>query len=220
MKYVHRPMTGRLLALVLLACPSMAADSEPRAEVMTPLLLGVQDAPIPFLGSDRQIHLVYELWITNFSAGEAVVETVAVVGDDKILETLDGAAVANRLQPAGRRDTSATVAPSTQALLFLHVVLPADAAIPRLLSHRISVRVAAAPPGQEEMRERGGETPAATPAPPFRSTGGCTWHSVSRSIGNSSTPKVASMLVRRASLPTIRSTAAMCLRWLTHRWSR
>jgi len=161
MKYVHRPMTGRLLALVLLACPSMAADSEPLAEVMTPLLLGVQDAPIPFLGSDRQIHLVYELWITNFSAGEAVVETVAVVGDDKILETLDGAAVANRLQPAGRRDTSATVAPSTQALLFLHVVLPADAAIPRLLSHRISVRVAAAPPGQEEMRERGGETPVA-----------------------------------------------------------
>ena len=161
MKYVHRPLTGRLLALVLLAYPSMAADSEPLAEVMTPLLLGVQDAPIPFLGSDRQIHLVYELWITNFSVGEAVVETVAVVGDDKILETLDGAAVANRLQPAGRRDTSATMAPSTQALLFLHVVLPADAAIPRLLSHRISVRVAAAPPGQEEMRESGGETPVA-----------------------------------------------------------
>jgi len=161
MKYVHRPLTGRLLALVLLAYPSMAADSEPLAEVMTPLLLGVQDAPIPFLGSDRQIHLVYELWITNFSVGEAVVETVAVVGDDKILETLDGAAVANRLQPAGRRDTSASMAPSTQALLFLHVVLPADAAIPRLLSHRISVRVAAAPPGQEEMRERGGETPVA-----------------------------------------------------------
>jgi hypothetical protein len=161
MKYVHRPMTGRLLALALLACPSMPADSEPHAEVMTPLLLGVQDAPIPFLGSDGQIHLVYELWITNFSAREAVVETAAVVGDDKILETLDGAAVANRLQPAGRRDTSATMAPSTQALLFLHVVLPARAAIPRLLSHRISVRVAAAPPGQEEIRESGGETPVA-----------------------------------------------------------
>jgi hypothetical protein len=141
MKYVHRPMTGRLLALVLLACPSMPADSEPHAEVMTPLLLGVQDAPIPFLGSDGQIHLVYELWITNFSAREAVVETAAVVGDDKVLETLDGAAVANRLQPAGRRDTSVTMAPSTQALLFLHVVLPTRAAIPRLLSHRISVRV-------------------------------------------------------------------------------
>jgi murein DD-endopeptidase MepM/ murein hydrolase activator NlpD len=53
------------------------------------------------------------------------------------------------------------MAPSTQALLFLHVVLPTRAAIPRLLSHRISVRVAAAPPGQEEIRESGGETPVA-----------------------------------------------------------
>jgi len=154
-------MIGRLLALVLLACPSMNAHSEPLAEVMTPLLLEVQAAPIPFLGSDGHIHLVYELWITNFSAREAVVETAAVLGDDKILESLDGVAVANRLQPAGRRDTSATMAASTQALLFLHVVLPADAAIPRLLSHRISVRVAAAPPGQEEIRESGGETPVA-----------------------------------------------------------
>jgi hypothetical protein len=95
---------------------------------MTPLLLGVQDAPIPFLGSDGQIHLVYELWITNFSAREAVVETVAVVGDNKVIATLDGVAVAGRLQPVGRRDTSAAMAPSTQGLLFLHVVLPADAA--------------------------------------------------------------------------------------------
>jgi hypothetical protein len=128
---------------------------------MTPLLLGVQDAPIPFLGSDGQIHLVYELWITNFSAREAVVETVAVVGDNKVIATLDGVAVAGRLQPVGRRDTSAAMAPSTQGLLFLHVVLPADAAIPRSLTHRISVRVAAAPPGQEEIRESGGETPVA-----------------------------------------------------------
>ena len=166
-------MTARLLALVLLAGPSVPADSEPLAEAMTPLLLEVQNAPIPFLGSDGQIHLVYELWITNFSAREAVVETVAVVGGDKVLATLDGTAVAGRLQPVGRRDTSATMAPSTQALLFLHVVLPADGAISRSLAHRISVRVAAAPPGQEEIRESGGQTPVAQRdvvviAPPLR----------------------------------------------------
>jgi murein DD-endopeptidase MepM/ murein hydrolase activator NlpD len=154
-------MTARLLALILLAFPSIPAASEPRAQVMTPLLLGVQDAPIPFLGSDGQIHLVYELWITNFTAREVVVETVAVVGDNKEIAALDGVAVAGRLQPVGRRDTSAAMAPSTQGLLFLHVVLPANAAIPRSLTHRISARVAAAPPGQEEIRESGGETPVA-----------------------------------------------------------
>jgi len=158
MKSMNRSMTARLLALVLLACPSMPADSGRVAEAMTPLLLGVQNAPIPFLGSDGKIHLVYELWITNFSAREAMVETFTVVGDDKILTTLDAAAVASRLQPAGRRDTSATIAPGTQALLFLHVVLSKDAAIPRSLVHRISAVIAAAPPGQEEIHESGGET--------------------------------------------------------------
>jgi murein DD-endopeptidase MepM/ murein hydrolase activator NlpD len=43
--------------------------------------------------------------------------------------------------------------------LFLHVVLPADAPIPKRLAHRISARVAAAPPDRQEMRESGGETP-------------------------------------------------------------
>jgi hypothetical protein len=124
---------------------------------MTPLLLDVKSAPIPFRGSDGQIHLVYELWITNFSAREAMLETVEVAGDNKVLAMLDAAAVAGRLQPAGRRDSSATMAPSTQALLFLHVVLPANAEIPTSLEHRIHARVAAAPPGREEIRESGGE---------------------------------------------------------------
>jgi murein DD-endopeptidase MepM/ murein hydrolase activator NlpD len=139
----------------------MPAGSDPVAEAVTPLLLRVQDAPLPFLGSDGHIHLVYELWLTNFSAGEAVVDTVAVVEGDKVLATLDGAAIAGRLQPVGRRDASAIMAPSTQALLFLHVVLPADGAIPRSLAHRITARVAAAPGGQQEIRETGGQTPVA-----------------------------------------------------------
>ena len=51
------------------------------AEKMTPLLLAVQDAPVPFMGSDGQIHLVYELGMTNFSSAEIAVEKVEVVGD-------------------------------------------------------------------------------------------------------------------------------------------
>jgi len=149
------------LALALLAGANAPAHAEPKAQVMTPLLLAVHDAPIPFVGSDGRTHLVYELWITNFSAREAVVERVDVVADEKVVATLDGAAVAGRLQPAGRGEASATMAPSTQALLFVHVALAADAPIPRQLAHRVSARVAAAAPGRQEMRESGGATPVA-----------------------------------------------------------
>ena len=124
---MSRAAAAGWLALALLAGANASAHAESKAQVMTPLLLAVHDAPIPFLGSDGRTHLVYELWITNFSAREAVVARVEVVADDKVVATLDGAAVASRLQPAGRGEASATMAPSTQALLFVHVALAADA---------------------------------------------------------------------------------------------
>ena len=55
---------------------------------------------MPFMGSDGKIHLVYELGMTNFSSAEIAVEKVELVGDGSVLQTLDSAAVAGRLQPA------------------------------------------------------------------------------------------------------------------------
>lgn len=132
---------------------------------ITPLLLAVHDPPMPFNGSDGRTHLVYELWITNFSSAEAVVERVEVLGDGKPLDALDAAAVASRLQPAGRRDASGTIASSATSLLFVHVVLPAGTKVPARLSHQIAARVDAAPPGMQEMTMNGGETTVDTRAP-------------------------------------------------------
>ena len=66
---------------------------------MTPLLLAVHDAPIPFRGSDGRTHLVYELWITNFSSGDATVEQVRVLAGATALTTLDAAAEGHLLLP-------------------------------------------------------------------------------------------------------------------------
>lgn len=142
------------LPLLILAAPaaSQAADT------MTPALLAVQDAPVPFRGSDGQVHLVYELWITNFSSSDIAVEKVEVLGDGAVLQTLDSTAVENRLQPVGLRQSTGTLAKSTQALLFLNVVLGTGVAIPQELSHRVTVRLSAAPPGMQEVSESGGKT--------------------------------------------------------------
>jgi hypothetical protein len=125
---------------------------------MTPLLLAVQDAPVPFMGSDGQIHLVYELGMTNFSSAEIAVEKVEVVGDGSALQTLNTAAVAGRLQPAGQRESAGTLAKSSRSLLFLNVTLAPGSKIPAELAHRVSLRVSAAPAGQQEMSESGGAT--------------------------------------------------------------
>jgi Peptidase family M23 len=143
---------------VLAAAVLMVGARGVATVTMTPLLLAVHDAPVPFMGSDGRVHLVYELWVTNFSSGDVVVKSVEVLGDGGVLANLDGAAVASRLQLAGLRESAGTLGKSSQGLLFLDVVVGAGAAIPHKLSHRIALHVSAAPPGLQEMSETGGET--------------------------------------------------------------
>jgi len=145
-----------VLAAASLAVPARAA-ADSHQEQITPVLLAVHDAPMAFTGSDGRTHLVYELWMTNFSSGDTRVERVEMLGDGTPMGTLDAAALATRLQPAGRRDASVTIAPSGTSLLFVHHILPAGAATPAQLSHRVVAHVDAAPPGMQEMTLPGGE---------------------------------------------------------------
>ena len=162
------------LLLVLLTLVAYSPIERAKAsENMTPLLLGVQDPPVPFMGSDGRVHLVYELDVNNFSSAEIAVEKVEVISDGATLQTLDTAAVAGRLQPGGQRDSSGTLARSTRALLFLNVALAPGAKVPVELEHRVSLRVSAAPPGHQEFEESGGKTtvdrrPVASIGPPLR----------------------------------------------------
>jgi hypothetical protein len=146
------------------------------AQTMTPLLLAVKDAPVPFQGSDGNKHLVYELEMTNFSSGDIAVEKVEVLSNGSVLQSFDTAAVASRLQPAGLRESSGTLARSTRGLLYLHIVLPPQAPVPAQLSHRVELKAAAAPPGMQQMTETGGITtvdhqPVALIGPPLRGEG-------------------------------------------------
>jgi murein DD-endopeptidase MepM/ murein hydrolase activator NlpD len=142
-----------MLAALVFAAPGVAREGA----VLTPLILAVENAPVPFRGSDGNTHLVYELFVTNFSSGLAVVEGTEILSRDTVLARLDAAAVAGRLQPAGQRESTGTLAPGMQALLFVHVALAPNASVPQKLSHRIAARISAAPPGRQEMRESGGE---------------------------------------------------------------
>ena len=142
-----------LTALVVCASAGGAGGTDN----MTPLLLDVQDAPVPFMGSDGRVHLVYELWMTNFSRADVSVENLEVIGGDAVLQRLNPAAIAGRLQAAGQRESAGTLAGSAQGLLFLHVTLAAGAPVPTHLSHRVTVHASAAPPGRQEITETGGE---------------------------------------------------------------
>jgi hypothetical protein len=173
MKYAGIHSVAPFLFVVVTLVAPVSAGRAQGSVKLTPLLLSVQDAPVPFMGSDGRVHLVYELGMTNFSSGDITVEKVEVAGDGETLQTLDTASVAGRLQPAGLRESAGTLARSTQALLFLNVALAPGAKVPSELSHRVAVRVSAAPAGLQEFNESGGTTavnkrPVASIGPPLR----------------------------------------------------
>jgi hypothetical protein len=161
-----------LLALIAFV-PSASGGQSAGTERMTPLLLAINDAPVPFKGSDGRTHLVYELAMTNYSSGDISIQKLEVLGDGAVLQTLDTAAVATRLQPAGLRESTTTLPKSTHALLFLNVALAEGAQIPHELSHRVEIQASAAPPGQQNISESGattavGRQPVVEIGPPLR----------------------------------------------------
>jgi hypothetical protein len=112
-------------------------------------------APIAFAGSDGRTHLVYELAATNFTSGETTIGQLEVLDADtgNVVATLDAEEVAGRLQPAGLREPAGTLAPSTTALVFLHVTFGEAGEVPDRLEHRLSVKADAAPPDQQQITE-------------------------------------------------------------------
>jgi hypothetical protein len=174
--FVARVFAVRVLPVLMAAVFCLSSGGAQVQEKMTPVLLAVQDAPVPFMGSDGRVHLVYELWMTNFSSGDVAVEKVEVLGDGEVLQSFDAAAIARRLQPAGQRESVGRLAGSAQALLFLHVTLAPGAAAPARVSHRVVIHANAAPPGEQEISEAGGEVavkrrPVASIGPPLRGEG-------------------------------------------------
>lgn len=143
------------LALALAFSPASAQSRAP--EQITPILQSVLAAPVPFAGSDGMIHLVYEVWLTNFSSQDSTIESVTVLGDEQVLQVLEGDPLAARIRLAGQNHYGATLAASVMGMLSIHVVIPPDRSIPRQLSHRVTARVRAAPPGQEQITRTGGE---------------------------------------------------------------
>jgi hypothetical protein len=125
-------------------------------QALTPIVGEVSKAPIPFEGSDGRTHLVYELEVTNFSNGKTTIQRLKVLDADtnEAVATLNAKEVAARLQPAGFREPVDTLAPSTTALVFLHVSFGKANQVPDRLIHRLSVKAEAAPPGQQKISEK------------------------------------------------------------------
>jgi hypothetical protein len=122
-------------------------------------------APNPVRGSDDAFHLVYELQVTNASEVTWQVDVVEVLdteNDDRVLASFAGDDVLNQMVLLSDRSPTNTLEPGQAGLIFLHVPVATENAIPSTLVHRLTIgvpggippeiaRFAGLPPGEEHL---------------------------------------------------------------------
>ncbi len=181
--YSPRTLPGRIVptiligasALVLAACTSQSGSSDspttaasPTEAVMTPVIVNVTNEPVPFTGSDAKTYLAYELDLTNFTAGDAIISRVEVIdpATATTIMDMDAKAIDAALVPVGGsrstdvedpansetspdnpdNDAKPTMSASTSALLYINVALEPGTSTPTQLSHRVTTTLEVAPP--------------------------------------------------------------------------
>ncbi len=109
---------------------------------LTPLLDSVLAPPRWFTGTDGQVHLVYELLVTNATPVPVTVSKVDVLDADSgaTLVRLSGEALLAAMSLAMSPETPATVLPpSTTGVVWLDVPLASEGDIPASIAHRVTI---------------------------------------------------------------------------------
>jgi hypothetical protein len=112
----------------------------PTAHVIAP--------PSPFLATDKQRHLVYEIQVDNGTRDRVRLDRLEVAGRarGRRLATYRGGAIGDLLSPIGRTDRRVRSLPrGGKGVLFLDVTLPRARRVPARLVHRLRFTLASRP---------------------------------------------------------------------------
>ncbi len=133
------PVLAGLVLIVLLGTSAQTSAQDDTQ--YTPLVMSVLAAPNPVRGSDDAFHLVYELQVTNASEVPWRVDAVEVFdteNDERVLASFAGDDVLNQMVLLSDRSPTNTLEPGQAGLIFLHVPVETENAIPSTLAHRLA----------------------------------------------------------------------------------
>ena len=148
-----RPIPVLALIALLLSVPlsAEAQSSTPAAATpistaggtqLTPLLDSVLAPPHWFTGTDGQVHLVYELLVTNAIPVPVTVSKVEVLDADSgaTLVRLSGEALLAAMSLGTLPETPAVILPpSSTGVVWLDVPLASEGDIPASIAHRVTI---------------------------------------------------------------------------------
>ncbi|HVZ16438.1 MAG TPA: M23 family metallopeptidase [Terriglobales bacterium] len=113
-------------------------SAQPLSDV--PVDIQVPTPPSPVMGGG-QIHLLYELHLTNFHRPTLTVSSLAISDGSRDLVNYDAQELAKMiLHPGAAQDASTTIQGGGRAVIFLDVKLNSHVQAPRQLLHRVCFR--------------------------------------------------------------------------------
>ena len=132
-----------------------------------PVNVAVPKPPAPVL-ADGRTRLVYELQLTNFVAQPFDLAGIDVVAGDATLATYRGDALAALLMPVGpeaEKGEALTIGGGRTTIAFMDLSLPAGAAAPKRISHRLLLTAKTGSGSIIERTVSGIDLPVQPPAP-------------------------------------------------------
>ena len=131
---------GLGLAIVLGAARSGQADARDRGNGKTVALHVQRVGPPRYVRtSDRRVHVVYNLFVTNSFVGDVTLKRLRIKSQGKALQDLGPKEFAAHTHPILRESVNLSVlTPSTSAMVLVDIPLRRGDRVPSSLNHRIS----------------------------------------------------------------------------------
>jgi hypothetical protein len=159
------PSLVLLVTLGVWGVPAVGAQATPGPGTdvnYTPLLPAVLSPPRWFRGADEQVHLVYELVVTNAAAVPLELTAVEVLDGDSgaTVATLTGEALTAATSLLISPNTPTTSLPAgTVGVVWFDLALPDPAQLPATIAHRLTVTVPPGLPMGPTITETAGQAP-------------------------------------------------------------
>jgi hypothetical protein len=137
-------MMKRTAVCLTVACLVLAAGAGVSlgADQLTPVLMSILTPPSPVRGTDGLVYLQYELLLTSYSRASFEVERIDVLDarTGRVVSNISGAAVQTRLRSFGGVQRDVVIRPAQTGFALLFPTLSTLAEVPRVLTHRVTVR--------------------------------------------------------------------------------
>jgi Peptidase family M23 len=127
------------------AASAAAVPSPPPPDILTPLVGTVLATPAPVTGADGREHVAYEVQLTNSRSLLVTIQRIETLDQrGRVVATLDGPDVQSLVTVIGK-GPGATLDAGQGAFAILEVVAATPGAVPRSLTHRITVSLEMSP---------------------------------------------------------------------------